>query len=843
MYLKKILIASNKMRRFNRSSKKWMTILFSFIYILSIVNAQSEDFSLNSNQGSSSVCPGTTTLFITEIINTGSSDSEYTVNTAGSASKWALSVPTGFILRPGEKKNVYTYVTPKSSSPAGSYTVDVSVSTSNGLIKRVSYTVNVRDCYGVTVSGEQNKQICPCELTKYDFVVKNTGEFQETYRITVSGSAASYVKLSESSVTLQPGESKTIFAYLQNLCTLGSDDFTITATGREVASFTSSAEVNSCFDYSVTSDKDFITMCDHTTETLPIGISNKGSKSNEYALSIDGPAWANLEKTGLVLGSGQSASIKLILSPDYNEVGNFNVNFKAVSQLGEVEAVKPIIVNVKECNKVAIELKEESDRICAELGKSYQVIIKNTGEVKNDYKINLDGPGWASLDKQLVSLNGGDEASLNLNLKPEKNDIGKRNIIIKTETLDQAITSQDEIQIEVVSSESCFKPEISMENDELDIEAENSATIPITIKNSGVEDASYELSVSGDAASFSQLNPSSLKLNAGESETVYLYVAPTEDVKEGLHKATITAKLENSAVLDSQTVDVNVKKTSEKDLTETSSIESEVEEFSNQTNQTGLEDVTGAAVGGFGSVVNDYKYYIISAFIILIIVILLLRFREKKLSIEQWEKEVESDNNYGQQNNADNMKLFGWIAAGVIVAVFIVLGWMYAGFVRAYISYIITGIVLLIVALFLLKYKNSIVKFFEEESSLEKTSEKQVKSSLGNSSEKKGKSLEGKEETHSGMTEGKIEQPKPAMQPGVVVHKSESPDHKAVRVEQPFGKSLGKKTTEKSSLEKTSEKQVKSSLGKTSEKDQKIEQKEKKEQKPAEKKSDEELYY
>ncbi len=729
------------------------------------------------------------------------------------------------------------YVTPKSSSPAGSYTVDVSISTSNGLVKRVSYTVTVRDCYGVQVSGEQGKQICPCELTKYDFVVKNTGEFQETYRLTVSGSAAGYVKLSESSVTLQPAESKTVFAYVQNLCSLGSDDFTITATGREVASYTSSVEVNSCFDYSVTSDKDFITMCDHTTETLPISIGNKGSKSNEYALSIDGPAWANLEKTSLVLGSGQSASINLILSPDYNEVGNFNVNFKAVSQLGEVEAVKPINVNVKECNKVAVELKEENDRICAELGKSYQVIVKNTGEIKNDYKISLDGPGWAGLDKQLVSLNGGEEASLNLNLKPEKNDIGKRNIIIRTGTLDQAITSQDEIQIEVVSSESCFKPELSLENDRLDIETESSATIPITIKNSGVEEANYELSVSGDAAGFSQLNPSSLKLNSGESETVYLYVAPTEDVNEGLHKATITAKLENSAVLDSQTLDINVKqssleKTSEKQGSEeTSTEESTVDQ--QDGNQTGLEGVTGGAVGGFGRVVNDYKYYIISAFVILVIIILLLRFREKKLSIEQWEKEVENDNNYGQRNNADNMKLFGWIAAGVILAIFIVLGWMYASFVRAYVYYIITGIVLLIVALFILKYKSSIFNFFEEDN---KPFEKSFD---GKGSVDGKKSVDGKEQTQSGVAEvkkaveSKAEQPKTQVQPGIIVHKSESPDHKAVRVEQqPFGKSLGKK----SSLEKTSEKQVKgsqketqkSSLEKTSEK---------------EKKSDEELYY
>ncbi len=827
MYLKKILIDSNKMRRFNHSSKKFVTFLF--IYVLSIVNAQSDDFSLTSNQGSSSICPGTTTLFITEIVNTGSSDSEYTVNTAGSASKWALSVPTGFILRPGEKKNVYTYVTPKSSSPAGSYTADVSVSTSNGLVKRVSYTVNVRDCYGVTVSGEQGKQICPCELTKYDFVVKNKGEFQETYRLTISGSAAGYIKLSESSVTLQPGESRTIFAYVQNLCSLGSDDFTITATGREVASYTSSVEVNSCFDYSVTSDKDFITMCDHTTETLPISISNKGSKSNEYALSIDGPAWANLEKTSLVLGSGQSAGIKLILSPDYNEVGNFNVNFKAVSQLGEVEAVKPINVNVKECNRVAVELKEESDRICTELVKSYQVMVKNTGEVKNDYKISMQGPGWASLDKQLVSLNGGEEASLNLNLKPEKNDIGKRNILIKAETLDQAITSQDEIQIEVVSSESCFKPELSLENDRLDIEAESSATIPITIKNSGVEEASYELSVSGDAASFSQLNPSSLKLNSGESETVYLYVAPTEDVKEGLHKATITAKLENSAVLDSQTLDINVKqssleKTSEKQdseaLTETS-IESEVEEFSNQTNQTGLESVTGMATGGFGKLIVDYKYYIISAFVILVIIILLLRFREKKLSIEQWEKEVENDNNYGQQNNASNMKLFGWIAAGVILAVFIVLGWMYAGFVRTYVYYIITGIVLLIVALFILKYKDSIFNFFEEDKPFEKSLEGKEsvdgKKSIGGKekgAEGKGKTLEAKSmETKTVSTEHQLQVKQETIQakvePKVAQHIiAEKPAEKTKAEYKKAERSTTKK--ESKPAEKTPEKEKKS---------------------------------
>ncbi len=806
------------MRRVYHSSERIAVMFLLVIYLSSSVNAQVDAFSLNAGQLQASICPSTTTLFITEIINTGSTESQYTVNIAGSASKWALSVPTGFVLKPGEKKNVYSYVTPRSTSQPGSYNLDVSVSTSNGDVKKVGYAINVRDCYGVEVKSEQSKQICPCELVKYDFIVRNTGEFQETYNLEVKGSAADYVKLSEYRITMPAGSIKTVFAYVQNLCSLGKADFTIIAEGREIASATSSVDVNSCFDYRVTSEKDFIRMCEHTTMTLPITLSNDGSKSNEYALNIDGPAWANLEKTSLVLGSGQSSRINLVLNPGYKDIGSFNVNFKAVSQLGQVEAIKPLNVEVRECNKVNVEIDEASDKICAGISKNYKATVKNTGEIKNEYKIGLQGPEWASIDKKIVTLEGSQSAGLNLAVKPGENEIGKEEIIVEASTSDSAIKSRDKIGIEVISSKDCFKPELDIQEDKLDVALEASATVPITIKNSGVEASSYELAVSGDAAGFSQLNPSSIRLDAGKSDVVYLYVAPVEGVEEGDYKATVTIKTSNSAVLDTEEVNINVLAGDAAAEEESSTVikEEELNDTAEEGNETGMEDVTGGAVG-LGSRIYDYRYYIIIAFLILIGIILMIRMKEKKVSIEQWEKEVESNSaEYGATVGNSNKTLLGWIVAGVAVAILIVLGWIYAGVVRNYIAYIIAGIVILIILLLFIKYRKGMIKFFaEDESVLQDGSQ-----NSGNASEKMSAE---KKDVHDKRSMD--EQPKTLVNmPAKAEHKDEQKEHFTQKIEA-----------------KVQEKEVKPT--KTKEKKTSGKTPEKPEHKPGDKKSDEELYY
>ena len=101
---------------------KRLLILFVFIALILNVNA-----SLISETNEVSLCPQNTHLFLDIIKNDGNSEQQYKVDIYGGALPWSASIPTGFVLKPGEIRSIYTYVTPMSNTPSGKYDLYIDV--------------------------------------------------------------------------------------------------------------------------------------------------------------------------------------------------------------------------------------------------------------------------------------------------------------------------------------------------------------------------------------------------------------------------------------------------------------------------------------------------------------------------------------------------------------------------------------------------------------------------------------------------------------------------------------------------------------------------------------------
>ncbi|HLE06141.1 MAG TPA: hypothetical protein VI790_02215, partial [Candidatus Nanoarchaeia archaeon] len=291
-----------------------------FITSLSSVNA----FDLTSAELEKSVCPSSTILFNTNVLGSGS----FSVNLEGDAAKWAIVVPQGFVLN-NEAKLLYTYITPRFNTDPGIYNLDLVVRNENE-VKEVNYKVNIPDCHNLVITGTPSKEICGCNSDTYGFTVSNKGIYQETYQLEVNGKAAPWVSLNQNELSLAPGQTKEISAILNAPCSsdFGENDFTVTVrslTSNAVASFDSNVIVNSCFDFEAKLDKEFVNMCEHSSETVQVNINNLAQLDNEFELSMTGPAWANLELSKLSLSSQESGVVNLLLTPDYQVEGDFDV--------------------------------------------------------------------------------------------------------------------------------------------------------------------------------------------------------------------------------------------------------------------------------------------------------------------------------------------------------------------------------------------------------------------------------------------------------------------------------------------------------------------------------------
>ena len=120
------------------------------------------------------------------------------------------------------------------------------------------------------------------------------------------------------------------------------------------------------------------------------------------------------------------------------------------------------------------------------------------------------------------------------------------------------VASSDSMKIQTVTRKECYDAALNIEDSSVDVYYDSSATVPVVIENKGADVATYSLAVSGTATNFVYMNPSVIDVAPGESEIVYLYVAPSSQVIEGSYSATVTVRLEDSTIMASETVDIKI---------------------------------------------------------------------------------------------------------------------------------------------------------------------------------------------------------------------------------------------------------------------------------------------
>ncbi len=542
------------------SNKK---ILFLVLAVLVLPFAKA-DFELFTESSPGEICPGSTGLFTDLIQNTGVDPLSFTISTSGTASAFSTAVPMGFTLYPEQIRTIFTYISPYSTTNIGTYSLDM-IATTDGDAKELSHNVIVKDCYEYTLEAlNQEKHTCPCESDKFDFELTNNGQFTESYTLSVEGEYASSVVLSTDQVTLNSGESEIIYAYVTTSCSdLGDYDFTLKVTpynSNSIRTATSTMIVDPCYNFDIQTERDLLNICEHTLETVPITIENSGSTSNKFDLELDGPLWANLDRNTLTIAPNSVGIVNLVINPDYGVEGSFEMEFSATPERGEVKAYNIFDVNIKKCHGVSVDIEKSLDKICNSLENTYNVNVRNVGEYSKEYYFNVDGPDWATLDKTSATLEVGEETQLTLTINPLY-DVPEASYIITVEATakdSNKIANSDVIEVETVTKDQCYQAFVGIEENSINVYYDSSATVPVVIENKGTYTTTYDLSVTGTASSFTYLNPSSVTIDAGKSEVVYLYVAPSGQITNGDYSVTVSARLGDSSILASEKVDIIV---------------------------------------------------------------------------------------------------------------------------------------------------------------------------------------------------------------------------------------------------------------------------------------------
>lgn len=534
------------------NSNKLLILIIMLVFFSSLVFA---DFSFTPGKGIDSLCPRATGLFTDYVINNGG-EGGFTVNVDGSeAASWSTPTPAGFLLNPGGEKVVYTYVTPVLSAKPGAYNLDVIISR-NGETKKISHIITVKECYTAGLTAiDITRSVCPGDSTQYGFVLKNTGEYEEAYKLSVDGGAKDYITLSENDVILGKAKEKNIIAYatVPQKEQPGARQFTLTAKGQSVNGAIENVEaslvVDNCYSFTALPEKNVYDTCDASSLVIPVKIQNTGSSPDTFNLNLkSNPIWANMDKNVIQLSSGQSEVVNINLNPKYGVEGSFDFGLEVIPTEGREKAESDISVNVRSCHGVSLDIVKAGAALCASETGEFEVLVENTGEISTEYIIDTN-KGDVSIPR--INLLPKERKTVLLTIGTDVNQSTKNyDVDVSAKAADESgVSASDKMGLDVKSIADCYQPEVSLHNKDIVVYYDSAAAVEVDIRNNGIRAAKYNLALSGTGVDFMQIAPASLIVEPGKVGKAAVYIAP--NVKNGDFRVDVTASIEGSNVLDS----------------------------------------------------------------------------------------------------------------------------------------------------------------------------------------------------------------------------------------------------------------------------------------------------
>ncbi|MBA7602998.1 hypothetical protein ES703_10098 [subsurface metagenome] len=419
----------------------------------------------------------------------------------------------------------------------------------------------------VSISPSEDSGL-PTQTLSYTVTVKNTGDLDDNYDLTVSDNAGWAPTLSEYLLEVPAGENRqTTLSVTVPANALGSteDNLTVTATSRADNTFEND---DSCIAHAEIVRSVSVSISPGYQENLPsedliydVTVGNTGNIADTYTLeNSDDAGWLlSLENTSLTIPPFESRPTKLTVTIPENAspCTNDNIRVIATSQENEnVIAENSCIAHVQVVRGVSVSIQPVYKSGAPGTTIDYTVTVKNTGNAKDDYRLeNGDDLGWTLVLSQ----------NLLENIQPGENKTTTLDVTIPNDaagcTIDSIWVAATSMENEdVKDNENCQAHAAIVRSVDVSISpSENGAppgttlTYIVTVTNTGNVLDNYTLENTDNMGWGLSLSVNLLEIPAGENETVTLSVTIPGDAEyytEDLITVTATSQ-ENENIWES----------------------------------------------------------------------------------------------------------------------------------------------------------------------------------------------------------------------------------------------------------------------------------------------------
>lgn len=397
-------------------------------------------------------CPCTPVEYEFELKNNGAITEIYHF-TLSDYSEYAAFSENPAILGPGESRDVFLYLN-LPCSVYGEKTIELTATAEKSeYFGVVSLDLNLdRDCYEYSIRAE-DVGMCNFEKRTALIEINNTSEIANTYTFNLDGK--DFARFENDTFLVAPKTHATIPLTIDTKnVPSGRYNFTVGAVserGEVDKADDMVVEVQNCYALKLGIEKtsDDLINCEKTS--YGIDIKNPGTKTNTYELKIEGSEILALSKNEVTVAPDSTGHAELNIDVPCNETGKkyaeLTVSLLDKSEISESVNLGYDIHSIAEGYMINYEIGERTIEYDS---NNVSVIVENVGLKKGTYLLSVNGPDWARLSDNKMTLNVGEGKELALfTTPPNETEEGKYKIdlIAQLENTDVAYKNTFEIKI------------------------------------------------------------------------------------------------------------------------------------------------------------------------------------------------------------------------------------------------------------------------------------------------------------------------------------------------------------------------------------------------------------
>ncbi|MFH1328274.1 MAG: hypothetical protein ABIH76_05465, partial [Candidatus Bathyarchaeota archaeon] len=180
----------------------------------------------------------------------------------------------------------------------------------------------------------------------------------------------------------------------------------------------------------VNSLSDEISACSCGLTTNVITVTNIGSITSSYLLTLTGPAekFITLSEDMFILKPGERKEVLEYVKIGCSERGMFELTTKVETILGNKQEVHQTF-NVENCPNVQISTLTPEQQVCPGSTSKFEFNIQNTGGYDEEYEISMTPfSEYITLSQNIISIKAGEEESIFAFINPDNSFSGEVNI-------------------------------------------------------------------------------------------------------------------------------------------------------------------------------------------------------------------------------------------------------------------------------------------------------------------------------------------------------------------------------------------------------------------------------